>query len=154
MTPSSICKIKPFERKPETQFEEGFPQIQPISLIESLAEQKYELSRIREQVDEEIARIDAELKLQMTDGDVVFTTHGVGYRLTRSVQDVYDPRVVRELSRMRLLPKFVRVSTTRLKELVSEGRLSPKKFELLHAYATPREIATLREVTLPVADAS
>lgn len=117
---------------------------QPVSL----ANRKYELMRIRQQLDEELARIDADLKNQLDSGEVVFSDYGVGYRMTVASQDVYDRRVIRELSRMKLLPKFVRVSTTRLRELVTEGRLSEKKFNKLREYATPKEIATLREVPL------
>lgn len=114
----------------------------------SLADRKYELSRMKAQIEADLEQIDAELKAQLSEGDVASTHHGVGYRLSIANHEVYDQRVIRELSRMRLLPKFVRVSTTKLKELVSEGRLSQQKFEALRGFATPTEIVTLREVLL------
>jgi hypothetical protein len=114
----------------------------------SLADRKYELTRMKAQIEADLEQIDAELKGQLHEGDVVPTHHGVGYRLSIANHEVYDQRVIGELSRMRLLPKFVRVSTTKLKELVAEGRLSKQKFEALRGFATPTEIVTLREVLL------
>jgi hypothetical protein len=153
MSQNNIRKLKPFQ--PATNPAPARPRRQNSqwNIIEhsptvSLADRKYELSRMKAQIEADLEQIDAELKAHLSEGDVVSTHHGVGYRLSVANHEVYDQRVVRELSRMRLLPKFVRVSTTKLKELVTEGRLSQHKFDALREFATPTEIVTLREVPL------
>lgn len=166
MTQNNIRKIKPFHSgKPATEtlvepmmaLAANMPLVQPdtpMDTIDDLADRKFQLSRLKEQLEVELAQIDATLKQQLHEGDIVPTQHGVGYKLTVANHEVYDRRVISELSRMRLLPKFVRVSTTKLKELVSEGKLSMQKFNSLREYATSKEITTLREVPLLDAQAS
>jgi hypothetical protein len=154
MSQSNIRKIKPFQENQQTAAN-GQNIAMPEHMIAagppvSLADRKFELTRMKEQIEADLAQIDAELKAQLQEGDVVSTHHGVGYRLSVAKHEVYEQGVIRELSRMRLLPKFVRVSTTKLKELVNEGRLSQHKFDALRQYATSTPIVTLREVPLPV----
>lgn len=156
MTHHNIRKIKPFQTiaTQDTPVHISEIQVTPDQVDRSLADRKYELSRMKDQLELELAQIDAELKQQLHDGEIVATQHGVGYKLTVANHEVYDRRVIAELSRMRLLPKFVRVSTTKLKELVSEGKLSRQKFNSLREYATSKEITTLREVPLIESHAS
>ncbi|MCE3236938.1 MAG: hypothetical protein K0Q50_3130 [Vampirovibrio sp.] len=168
MTQNNIRRIKPFQpiKQQAGLSEESVitPQEPVITMTTqeiaafdsqtSLADRKFELSRLKEELEVELAQIDAELKQQLHEGDIVPTQHGIGYKLTVANHEVYDRRVIAELSKMRLLPKFVRVSTTKLKELVSEGRLSMQKFNHLREYATTKEITTLREVPLANAQAS
>jgi hypothetical protein len=153
MSQPNIRPLKPVPSAPNNQPARSRRSDKPWHIVDlpptvTLADRKYELSRMKAQIEADLERIDAELKAHLSEGDVALTHHGVGYRLSVANHDVYDGRVTRELSRMRLLPKFVRVSTTKLKELVTEGRLSQHKFEALRELATPTEIVTLREVPL------
>ncbi len=129
-------------------------EIDEMTLLDravGLIDQRYELLKLKQQIEEELARIDEDLKEQMTEGEVLFGSHGIGYRLSVANQEIYGEDVIQELDDFHLLPLFARVSTSRLKELVREGLLPWDKFQELKARAKVKEIPSLREVILPSA---
>ena len=114
-----------------------------------LIDQKYELTRIKQQIEEELARIDADLKEQMVEGEVLYGTNGVGYKLSTAHYDIYGEDVVQQLDSLHLLPMFAKVSTARLKELVRDGYLSWEAFHEIRKNVATREVTSLREVVSP-----
>jgi len=117
----------------------------------ALADRKYALSRLKKRVEEELAEIDAELKEELSEGEVIYGSEGIGYRLSIARQDQYDERVIQVLNEMDLLHHFAKVSTQRLLELVRSGHLSWDDFHALRTHAGVKEIPTLREVVSPEA---
>jgi hypothetical protein len=113
-----------------------------------LVDRKFELTLLKQRIEQELAEVDTELKDELENDEAVYGSNGVGYRLVLCHQDIYDETVVEELADMNLLKPFVRISTSRLKELVRNGDLPQQKFEELQQSAEVREIPSLREVIL------
>lgn len=118
--------------------------LQETNAIASLIDRRLAIKLQMDRLDEELKKLDEEIKAEHEPGEILLGSEGYGYRLHIDKKLVYGPQATRFLKARDLLDGFVSISTTKLEKLVKEQKMDKSDLELLKELAEIKETLVLR----------
>jgi hypothetical protein len=116
-----------------------------MSLLKTLAEERYQLTRKQNDIKERLDVIGEEMKELMDVGEIAIGQSGIGFVLSETRKRTYGETPLKMLQTRNLLYYFAVISAPKLDQLVKEGRMTRSFRAELELYATEEVVLTLRQ---------